>query len=77
MRHQSPSPTHQWLLTNKIMRWLAGAFLVFLFFTVLIVSAITYSIRRDCSNPYRRTLEVGGYWLVIHMGSTEAGCAES
>jgi hypothetical protein len=74
-RHDS-APTHGWVISSRITRWLSTLFVLFLFVLLVIFMSITYGIRRDCSRPYKRDLKVAGYWVHIDAGSTKRGCVQ-
>ena len=74
MRRSDHSPTHGWLITNKLLRLLAGAFIISSVIIFIFVWTIRYSIDRDCSNPYERDVQISHYWISIKAGSTQEGC---
>lgn len=69
-------PTHGWLIGNRIIRKLAWAFIIIVLFMSFWVAMVTYTIRRDCNDPYHRRLKMFGYWFVIDAGSTKTGCPQ-
>lgn len=75
-RHQSnlPLPSHSGLFFNRFRDILAVIFLFLILISIIVVSTITYAIRRDCSRPYDRRLGFGNYWVIIRAGSTKGGC---
>lgn len=75
-RHAPATPTHGWLIGNRIIRKLAWAFILLMLIVSFWVAMVTYSIRRDCSNPYHRRLYLFGYWIDTDMGSTKAECVK-
>lgn len=70
------SPTHGWVVGNRLLRWLATAFIIFSLIVFVLLFAITYTIRRDCTNPYRRDLKIVGYWVHIQAGSNSPSCPD-
>jgi hypothetical protein len=77
MSKHNAAPTHGWVISSRITKYLAIAFLVITFIVFVTVWTITWGIRRDCSDVYKRDLKVGGYWLYIQAGSNDTGCPES
>jgi hypothetical protein len=73
-RRYNNGPTHTWLMANRVIRWLAGIFLLLLLIGIIVISAITYAVRRDCQNPYEHTFSIGSYWFVLQVGSNNKGC---
>lgn len=73
-RSKSAQPTHGWLIGNRLLRWFAGLFLLFLFVWFVAIWTVTYAIRRDCQQPYDRDLKLFGYWISVKAGSTKDGC---
>jgi hypothetical protein len=70
----SSLPSHGMVISNKIMRVLAWAFLAVALCLFITFYTITYSIKRDCMNPYTRDIKVFGYWWHVEAGSTKDGC---
>lgn len=70
------APTHGWLISNRFLRWCAWAFLALVLVTFIAVYTITYTLRRDCTDVYDRTLKFPGYWLHIEAGSTKSECPQ-
>lgn len=73
---RSSSPTHGWLISNRIMRWFAWAMMVLLFLMILFGTAVGYSISRDCNNVYQAQLGIFGYWVHVQVGSQAEGCPD-
>jgi hypothetical protein len=73
---RTSSDTHTALLLNRLTNYLAGAFVFLLLITILFVYGVTYSIQRDCNNPYGRNLKLFGWWITIHAGSTKQDCVQ-
>lgn len=73
-RHSTNNPTHTWLAMNKLMRYLAWAFIVVFTISFIAIWTVTYSIRRDCVDYYDRNLNLGQYWVTVQIGSTKPGC---
>jgi hypothetical protein len=74
-RHDS-APTHSWVITSRINKWLAAIFLFCLLIVFITIWTLTYTIRRDCTDVYRRDFEVAGYWLHVDAGSTRPECPQ-
>jgi hypothetical protein len=75
-RASAASPTHGWLIGNRIIRKLAWAFIIVVLVVVLWTSMVTYAIRRDCQQPYTRDFRLFGYWLHVEAGSTKLNCPQ-
>ena len=69
-----PLPSHSWLFFNKLTNYFAVAFLLLAFVIFLVLWTISYTIRRDCYNPYDRSFEIGNYWIGVKAGSLKDGC---
>lgn len=76
MSRHDAAPTHGWLISSRINKWLALGFIVLMLAAFIAVFTITYSIRRDCRNYYKRNIKLAGYWLHITAGSTTDGCPQ-
>lgn len=74
-RHDS-APTHGWVISSRINKWLALIFMVLLLVTFIAVWTVRYGIERDCSDIYKRDLTAGGYWLHFEVGSTKSTCPQ-
>lgn len=74
-RHDS-APTHGWVISSRINRWLALILLLLVFFMLLAVYAIRYTLERDCRNVYKRDFLVSTYWIHVEAGSTKLGCPQ-
>jgi len=69
-------PTHGWLIGNRLIRKLAWAFIVLVLLVSFWVAMVTYSIRRDCYQPYDRSFKLFGYWVHLSAGSTKQECPQ-
>lgn len=67
-------PTHRWLLKDRLMDKLAWIFIALIIVVTMSVVAITYSLKRDCTNVDVRDYELGGYWYHTEMGKIGEGC---
>lgn len=74
MSKRDSAPTHGWVISSTINKWLALGFMVIVFFVFMVTVTITYSLRRDCFDVYNRDLSLGSYWLHIEAGSNDPGC---
>lgn len=80
MPHKSeytPLPSHKWLFFNKLRDWLAWVLIIALFIMFTSAYAITYMIRRDCTDVYNRRFNISGYWVTIGVGSNKEGCPDA
>jgi hypothetical protein len=66
--------THGLVISQKIIRCLAYAFVLLALCLFITYYTITYSIKRDCMNPYSRDIKAFGFWWRIEAGSTKEGC---
>lgn len=74
MSRRNSAPTHGWVISSTINKWLALAFMLSLLFWGIAIWTITYTLRRDCSDVYDRDIKVAGYWLHVEAGSTAPDC---
>lgn len=74
-KHDS-APTHGWVIGSQVNKWLALLFIINLLFWFIAFWTITYSVRRDCTNPYHRQIKAFSYWAVINIGSGKAECTQ-
>jgi hypothetical protein len=76
MSRRDAAPTHGWVISSKINKWLALAFIISLLVVFVTIWTVAYSIRRDCTDVYKRDLKAGKYWLHIESGSTKLECPQ-
>lgn len=62
------------LFLNRFRDYIAYVAVGLLIIAVLGMFAITYSLKRDCTNIDKRNLEVGGFWVHWEMGKLDEGC---
>jgi hypothetical protein len=53
---------------------MAWAFLIVFIVAFIAAWTITYSIRRNCNDWYKRDLGIFSYWVHIEIGSNQKGC---
>lgn len=76
MSRSNAAPTHGWIISSQLNKWLALILVVLLLIMFITAWTITYTIRRDCSNYYHRDMKVAGYWVHIQAGSTAKECPQ-
>ena len=59
---------------NRLRDYIAYIAVGLLLITVLGLFAITYSLKRDCSNLDKRNVEIAGFWIHTEMGKLDEGC---
>lgn len=75
-RGSTATPTHGWLIGNRIIRKLAWAFIIVVLLFSFWAAMVTYAIRRDCQQPYTRNVKLFGYWMHVEAGSTKLNCPQ-
>jgi len=76
MSKRDSAPTHGWVISSQINKWLAFILIVSLLLWGVTIWTIAYTIRRDCQDVYKRDIKVSNYWLHIEAGSTKLGCPQ-
>lgn len=74
MSKRNAAPTHGWVIGSQVNKWLALVFIVSLLFWFVVFNVISYSLRRDCEDVYKRRIGFAGYWINIYAGSDKDGC---
>lgn len=76
MSRRNSAPTHSWVISSTINKWLALAFIVSILFWGIAIWTVTYTLRRECNDVYKRDIKTFGYWLHIEAGSTDMECPQ-
>ena len=76
MSRHDAAPTHGWVISSRINRWVTLIAFVLVLFAIITFYAIRYSIERDCANVYKRDFVVMTYWIHVEAGSTKPGCPQ-
>jgi len=74
MSRRNSAPTHGWVISSQVTKWLSGLFIIFLVAFLIAAYTIKYTVDRDCTDYYKRDTGVAGYWVHIEIGSTDRGC---
>jgi len=68
------SPTHGWLIGNRIIRAFAWGFIIIVFVAFIFLARVQYAVQRDCQDVYKKDVKIFGYWLHLEAGSNKTGC---
>ncbi len=74
MSRRNSAPTHGWIISSQINKYLAALFVLSLLVWFIAIWTVRYSLDKDCSDLYDRRINVFGYWIVIQAGSTKDRC---
>lgn len=73
-RRDSALPKHSWLFFNRLRDYMAYAFIVLFIISFVAVYTIRYSLKKDCSDIYKRDVKIFSYWIHVESGSLKDGC---
>lgn len=74
MSKRDSAPTIGWVVSSQINKYLALIFMISLLIWGIAIWTVTYTLRRDCTDVYKRDVEAFGYWLRVEAGSTKKEC---
>lgn len=76
MSKRNAAPTHGWVISSAINKWLAAIFVVCLIVILIIIFTIRGIIQHNCQDYYKRDLKVPNHWIHIEVGSTKKECPQ-
>ncbi len=76
MSKKNAAPTIPWVLTSQVYKWVTVIFFVVVFIVFVSIWTVTWGIRRDCEDVYKRNVETAGYWIHLTAGSTKPNCPQ-
>lgn len=74
MSRRDSAPTHSWVISSKINKYITVIFCLLVVFVLIIVFSIRAIIAHDCDDYYKRDLRTPGYWIHVEVGSTKPEC---
>lgn len=74
MPRRLDQPTHIQLFLGQIWQYLAYAFVVVFVITFMFFWTLHYSLQRDCTDLYKRDVNLFGMWFHVDAGRNKDGC---